>query len=170
MQGLVAESKGGERTGARRRRSARRVRAGAGFTLVEVLLVILILGMLFGVLIVAIMPAREKARSDTTKLLLDQVENAMERYQMDIGHYPTEEEGGLNALLTKPSFEDEKTGQNWSGPYLKQEPRDSWQRPLHYERVEAAEPGAKPFHIWSSGADGQDGTADDIRNWQEATS
>jgi general secretion pathway protein G len=144
-----------------------------GFTLIEILLVLAILLMLATVAIVALSGTREGAKIDTTRLLIQEVENALETYNMHMSRYPTEEEGGLNALLTKPAFEDEKLAERWRGPYLKSEPRDSWARPLHYTLAEAGStettPGAKPFRLSSDGPDGQEGTADDIRNWTEAT-
>ncbi len=140
-----------------------------GFTLVEVLLVIVILGMLATLAIVNLLPTRESAKIQTTKLLIDQVGSAMERYAIEIGHYPTESEGGLEALLKIPSFENEKLTEKWRGPYLKKEAEDQWDNPLNYEPVEAGEAEALtvPYKLWSSGPDGQSGTEDDIKNWSE---
>jgi general secretion pathway protein G len=155
----------------RRVRTQRR----SGFTLIEVLLVLVILGMLATVAIVALSGTREGARIDVSKRLVEQVGSSLETYNLHIGHYPSEEEGGLNALLTKPTFEDEKIAEKWRGPYIKEEPRDPWNHPLKYERVEASdssssEAGGKPFKLWSMGPDGQDGTADDIKNWSDDAS
>jgi general secretion pathway protein G len=150
----------------RTRTSARR-----GFTLIEVLLVLTILGLLAAVAIVGFTGQKEKAKKDTTGLLLGEVETAINLYENNIGHYPTEEEGGLNALLTKPTFEDEVIAEQWQGPYLEKEPRDAWGRPLTYEFVgatgTAAETGDEPYHLWSNGPDGQSGTEDDIKNWSD---
>jgi len=149
-------------------------RRHSGFTLIEILLVLAILLMLATVAIVALSGTREGAKVDTTRLLIQEVENALETYNMHLSRYPSEEEGGLNALLTRPAFDDEKLAERWRGPYLKTEPRDSWARPLHYQVAEAGTtettPGAKPIRIWSDGPDGQEGTADDIRNWNEEAS
>jgi general secretion pathway protein G len=136
-----------------------------GFTLIDVLLVILLLGMLATVAIVAIGGTRDKARKDITKVLVQQtVPNALDRYNNDIGHYPTEEEGGLDALRKKPSFgDDEKLGEKWVG-YLTKEPKDAWGNALTYEVVEDAEAGAPKYKLWSNGPNGQSGDDDDIKS------
>ena len=82
-----------------------------GFTLVEVLLVILILGMLGGVAIYALMGTRERAKKDTTAALIDEVEKALDTYNMHVGHYPTEAEDGLPARRTKPHAEEDEDGE-----------------------------------------------------------
>ena len=152
----------------RRRHPSRRP---GGFTLIEVLLVLVILGMLATVAIVALGGTREGARIDVAKRQTEQITNALDTYNLHIGHYPSEEEGGLNALLTKPSFDDEKIAEKWRGPYIKEEPRDPWNHAFKYERSEASSDGAttgKPFRVWSMGPDGQDGTGDDIPKTEEA--
>ncbi len=145
-------------------------RNARGFTLVEILLVILILGMLAGVFIAVVGPTRQGARIDTTRLLVETtIPGALDRYDMNVGHYPSEEEGGLKALLTKPAFQDEETANKWRGPYLSQEPKDAWGHELHYEVVDPATGGAvgAGYKVWSDGPDGQNGTEDDIKSWKE---
>ena len=142
------------------------------FTLIEVLLVIVILAMLAGVGIGVYFNYLEGSKVDTTKLLIEEVVKAVEGYAMHVGHAPTEEEGGLKALLTKPQFEDEKQAEKWRGPYVRREPKDSWGNALNYEVVESgSEEGVNvPFKIWSNGKDGQSGTEDDIKNWSDEES
>src|SRR5499427_1857642 len=87
----------------------RNVRSGSrrgGFTLIEVLVVI-------------VLPQQEGAEKNTTKLLLQNIETALDTYRLNMGRYPTTEQG-LDALVTKPTFENEKLGEKWNGPYLKQ--------------------------------------------------
>ena len=130
-----------------------------GFTLLEVLLVIFILGMLATVAIVALSGTRESAQIKVTKLMLKPtVTSALERYKNDIGHYPTESEGGLEALRKKPSFEDEATGEEWFGQYLTEEPKDGWKKPLKYESDEEG----TYYTVTSNGPDMKEGTEDDI--------
>jgi general secretion pathway protein G len=151
-------------------------RSRRGFTLVEVLLVIAILGVLAGVFIFAIGGTPEKAKRDAAELLIKQVCGALERYKLHVGHYPTEEEGNLEALRTRPDFDDEAVTEKWAGPYLQTEPTDGWNNTLNYTLTEPGSEEAKtvPYKVWSSGPNGQDdnGADDDIRNkaWQAAES
>ena len=143
----------------------RRAKARRGFTLIEILLVLAIILMLAGVTIVSIVGTREGARIDTTKAMLTSIETAIETYNMHIGHYPSEEEGNLEALRVKPTYESERVAEMWRGPYLKKEPRDAWNNTFNYEVNVAGteEARAQPFRLWSNGPDGTDGTEDDIK-------
>ncbi len=143
----------------------------AGFTLIEILLVIVIILLLAGALVVFVLPQQQGAEKNTTKLLLSQVGSALDTYRLNMGHYPTEQEGGLEALMKKPTFENERMGEKWSGPYLKPGTKldDPWGHKLKYELVDrTAETGdgAKtilPYKLSSVGPDGQQDTDDDIR-------
>jgi general secretion pathway protein G len=150
-----------------------RKRKQRGFTLIEVLLVLAILGMMAGIAIFAVGNIREGAKIDITKAVLKTVGNALDTYNLHIGHYPTQDEGGLNALLVKPTFSDEKIGANWRGPYLTEEPRDAWGNKFNYEQVTPGTPEAQKslFKLWSNGPNLQDnqGSDDDIKNWSDAT-
>jgi len=140
-----------------------------GFTLIEVLLVLLILGLLATVGIMAFSGVREGAKVDSTKLLLAEIETALDTFNMHMSRYPTAEEG-LAALRTKPAFSDDAEGQNWRGPYLKREAKDVWGQALNYELVEAGSTEASlglKYKLWSNGPDRQSGTDDDIKNWSE---
>ena len=136
------------------------------FTLIEVLLVIVILGLLATVLVFTMGGTEESAKKNTTVLLLKQVGNALDRYKLAVGHYPTEEEGGLQSLVSKPSFQDEKLAEKWTGPYLEKLPKDAWDRDLKYEVVEktGSDEITVPYKLISSGPDGEEGTDDDISN------
>lgn len=145
-----------------RSRSAR-----SGFTLIEVLLVIVIILMLAGALVVFVLPQQEGAEKNTTRLLLQNIESAIETYRLNMGRYPTTEQG-LGALLTKPTFENEKQGDKWNGPYLKPGTKleDTWGNAIRYELADAtdeANKGAARYKLSSSGPDGQPDTADDIK-------
>lgn len=146
----------------------------AGFTLIEILLVIVIILLLAGALVVFVLPQQEGAEKNTTKLLLSQVSSALDTYRLNLGHYPSEQEGGLDALLKKPTFENERMGEKWQGPYLKPGTRldDPWGHKIRYETVDrAAEGGGKsalPYKLYSVGPDGQQDTDDDIRFQSES--
>jgi general secretion pathway protein G len=152
------------------RKSIGAARAQSGFTLIEILLVIVIILLLAGALVVFVLPQQEGAEKNTTRLLLNNVSTALDTYRLNLGHYPTEQEGGLNALLNKPTFENERQGEKWQGPYLKPGTRldDPWGFALRYEVVDRsqASDGAKsalPYKLFSVGPDGQPDSDDDIK-------
>ena len=147
----------------------RRARA-AGFTLIEILLVIVIILLLAGALVVFVLPQQEGAEKNTTRVMLGQVAQALDTYRLNIGHYPTEEEGGLKTLMVKLTFENERVGEKWQGPYLKPGTRldDPWGSELRYEVVDASmaaaddKKAALPYKLSSIGPDRQPDTDDDI--------
>lgn len=148
----------------------RRRKSVPGFTLIEVLLVIVIIGMLATVLIVTIGGTREQARIDITQLTIQKIVGKIEQYNMRIGHYPTEAEGGLKALYIQPQYPDEKTAERWRKPFVKEkELKDAWDNVLNYETVDAGgqAPAGVEFKLWSNGPDKQSNTQDDIRNWSD---
>jgi general secretion pathway protein G len=149
----------------------------AGFTLIEILLVIVIILMLAGALVVFVLPQQEGAEKNTTKLLLNNVGTALDHFRLNVGHYPTEDEGGLDALLVKPTFENERLAEKWQGPYLKPGTRleDPWGNKLRYEPVDrtlalddTAQKGP-PYKLYSVGPDGQPETEDDIKLMPDET-
>jgi len=140
----------------------------AGFTLIEVLLVIVIIMMLAAALVAFVLPQQAGAEKNTTRLLLMQVQTALDTYRMNVGHYPTEEEGGLGALLARPQFENEQLGERWQGPYLKPGTKllDAWGRQVVYTFEDALQTGqtnAIPYRLSSVGPDGQPDTDDDVK-------
>jgi general secretion pathway protein G len=152
---------------ASRHRSSR-----GGFTLIEILLVIVIILMLAAALVVFVLPQQEGAEKNTTRLLLSSVETALDTYRLNVGRYPTEEEGGLGALLIKPSFENERLGEKWQGPYLKRGTKleDPWGHTLEYELMDRSleeNKAAPAYKLFSVGPDGQPDTDDDIRLFDE---
>ena len=154
--------------------------SAAGFTLIEILLVIVIILMLAAALVVFVIPQQKGAEKNTTRLMLQQVASALDTYRLNLGHYPTEQEGGLDALTKKPSFENERMGEKWIGPYLKPGTTldDPWGNKIRYELVDTAggansadaeKTGALPYKLFSLGPDGQPDTADDIKLGGDST-
>lgn len=156
---------------------ARRRSRAAGFTLIEILLVIVIILLLAGALVVFVLPQQKGAEKNTARLLLNQVGSALDTYRLNLGHYPTEQEGGLEALMKKPTFENERMGERWQGPYLKPgtQLEDPWGFKLRYEladkaAVADADKGtALPYKLSSVGPDGQPDTDDDVKMVSEST-
>ena len=150
------------------RNRAHRPRAQRGFTLIEIMAVVVIMGLLMGIVGTAVFSQIDKARVNTTKAQIDQLEAALTFYQMDNGRFPTTEQG-LEALVERPTSAPEPRNYNAAG-YLKkrQVPHDGWGNPFQY-----AMPGTnntEGFDIWSLGADGQPGgtgTNADLGNWLE---
>lgn len=154
-------------------RRRRRPSLRSGFTLIEILLVIVIIMMLAAALVIFVLPQREGAERNTTRLLLMQVQNALDTYRLNVGRYPTEDEGGLGALLVKPQYENETLGERWQGPYLKPGTKllDAWGNQLVYEEMDTTtdDTGTTqlPYRLYSMGPDGQSDTEDDITLMEE---
>ena len=136
-------------------------RRQSGFTLIEIMAVVVIMGMLMATLAVGISGQLDKARIATTRTKLVRIEQALEFYQMDNARFPNVEQG-LEALATRPSAAPEPRSYNPSG-YIKSEGlMDPWGQPFHYRIPGSNNPHS--FDIWSVGPDGVEG-GDDISNW-----
>ncbi len=133
-----------------------------GLTLMEVLLVLAILVILGAIVFVNFSGVFEGSKKKAAQAQIDAFETQLDVYQLDVGSYPTTQQS-LQALRLPPS--DLANPQKWNGPYADQDiPLDPWDRPYKYELAVDQFNQAKP-RIWSSGPDGQDGTADDISNF-----
>ena len=133
----------------------------AGFTLLEIMVVVIIIGVLAATIIPQFMGTTHDAKVSAAKADVSQLENALERFNLHMDRYPTMDEG-LKVLTEAPAGEDKK----WRGPYIKLLRADPWGSPYQYRS-----PGihhATSFDIWSQGADkadGGDGEGVDIGNW-----
>lgn len=121
----------------------------AGFTLLELLVVIVIIGLLAAYVGPKYFSQLGKSEVTIAKAQIEAFEKSLDTYRLDVGRYPTTDEG-LAALLTAPPT----AGAKWNGPYLKKGvPPDPWGHPYQYKS-----PGAKSeFEIISLGRDGQPG-------------
>ncbi len=147
-----------------RRPSRRRNRAG--FTLMEVLLVLVILVIIGSFVGVAIGRAQGQANVNAAKAQIQALEQPLEMFRLNINSYPTSSQG-LTGLESAPG--DLANAAKWQGPYLdKPIPLDPWDNPYQYMSPGSRNPDS--FDIWSFGPDGVDSTADDIGNWSETTS
>ena len=125
-----------------------------GFTLIELMIVIVIMGILATLLIPRIMDRPEEARRVKAKMDIKNIESALKLYKLDCGNYPTTEQG-LDALVKKPSIAPVPA--KWrDGGYLEGSsvPQDPWRHPYYY--VSPAQNG-KDYEIISYGADGEPG-------------
>jgi general secretion pathway protein G len=139
------------------------------FTLLEIMLVIVIIIALAAVVVPNLGSRREQAKIGTTKIQLKSIEDAMEYFKTDVGRYPTSEEG-LQALNSAEQIQDEELSKKWHGPYLGKETKqfslkDAFDHDFHYTCP--GEHNTKTFDLYSAGPDGQEGTEDDIGNWEK---
>lgn len=130
-----------------------------GFTLLELLVVLVILGLLVGIVAPRFFGQVGKSEVKTAKAQIRALEDALDQYRLDTGRYPTTEQG-LAALTAQPTGE-----KRWQGPYLKKAlPNDPWGNPYQYRN-----PGEHTeIDLFSHGKDGQPGgtgEAEDVVNW-----
>lgn len=132
--------------------------SAAGFTLLELLVVVVIIGLLAGFVAPRYFGQVGKSEVNVAKAQIDALEKALDQYRLDTGRYPSNELG-LKALVERPASEPK-----WAGPYLRKDvPLDPWGKPYVYRM-----PGEKgDFDLVSYGKDGQpggSGEAADIAN------
>jgi general secretion pathway protein G len=137
-----------------------RVSTSGGFTLVELLVVMIIIGLLAALVGPRFIRQEEKAKIKAAKAQIELLGTALDTFRLDVGRYPTTEEG-LESLRTKPGGLE-----RWDGPYLKKDvPLDPWSKGYAYRS-----PGEHgPFDIVSYGADGTpggEGDNRDITSWE----
>ena len=140
----------------------------SGFTLLEVLLVLAILGVIAAMVVPNLLGRQEEAYRKTTRINIAGLENSVKQYAAEHdGLFPEGNAEAVFQLLLNPEV-DQHTGKQ-KAPYLENIPLDAWKNSLRYEypptgnRTSAT---GKPA-IWSCGADKQDDTADDINNWSQ---
>ncbi len=134
-----------------------------GFTLIEIMVVVVILGILAALVVPNILGNVDTARITAARQDIRGIESALDMYRLDNYTYPTTQQG-LQALVTQPA---DPSIRNWRlGGYLKKLPNDPWGNPYQY-----LYPGTQgEVDVWSMGADGQtggEGVAADIGNWME---
>ena len=129
-----------------------------GFTLVELMLVVIIIGVLVAMVMPRLTGRSEEARVGVSKADIDlNIATALKLYELDNGAFPSSDEG-LDALLSAPS-----SAKNWKGPYLEKKPIDPWGNQYKYRY-----PGTHrtyDYDLYSLGRDGME-SADDVVNWE----
>jgi len=130
-------------------------KADGGFTLLEMMVVMIIIGLLVGLVGPRLFSRVDDSKIKTAKVQVKMVKGALETLRLDIGHFPTAQEG-LQLLYFPPA--DERLRALWRGPYLDEQlPLDPWGSPYQYSL-----PGSdgQPFALYSYGADGKPGGQD----------
>jgi general secretion pathway protein G len=141
-------------------------RQQAGFTLIEIMAVVLIMGLLMTLVGVNVAGQITKARIDAAKNQINSFESALELYHMDNARYPTSEQG-LDSLVNEPSGSPAPRNYPPGGYIAKGEiPLDPWNEPYYYESP--GQHNQRGYDLWSNGADGTPGGESidtDIGNW-----
>ncbi len=138
----------------------RRAYRQSGFTLMELLVVLAILGLLMSLVGPRVLSQLGGAKTKTAAIQIKDLEQALEMYKLDVGQFPSTDQG-LNALAAKPAGVV-----GWNGPYLKSAvPVDPWKREYHYKY-----PGERGeldiFSYGQNGSPGGEGEDSDVGNWE----
>ncbi|MFH1339462.1 MAG: type II secretion system major pseudopilin GspG [Candidatus Omnitrophota bacterium] len=134
------------------------VKNKTGFTLIELMLVVIIIGALVAMVMPRLTGRGEQARVAAARADINaNIATALKLYELDNGVFPNSAEG-LNALLSKPS-----SAKNWNGPYLERAPFDPWGREYQYKSPGDHHP--QDYDLYSLGRDGV-ASEDDVTNWE----
>ncbi len=138
--------------------SRRGLKSGAkGFTLVEMLLVLLILATLAAIVVPKFAGRTEQAKITAAQTQINSFETVLDAFEVDNGYYPKGEDG-LQDLVVQP-----RDANKWHGPYINEVPNDPWERPYIYTCPGKYNQNA--YDVLSIGPDGRSGTEDDIANY-----
>ena len=132
-----------------------------GFTMIEMLLVVAIIGTIALIVVPRMAGRQKKAKAVAASAGINAVSTALDSFELDVGRFPTSEEG-VAALVERPATlaaEDE-----WNGPYLRELPLDPWKRAYVYKY-----PGENSidYDLVSVGPDGEEGSDDDVTNYRK---
>lgn len=129
-----------------------------GFTLIEIMVVVIIIGLLAAVIVPQVVSKVDEARISKAKEDIQALETALTEYRLDNSTYPSNDDG-LDALIKQPN---DPSVTHWHGPYVQRLSKDPWGHSYQYEY-----PGTHglPYDLYTLGAAGQPGGSDTIGNW-----
>ena len=134
----------------------------SGFTLIEIMIVVIIIASLAALVVPRLSGRSEQAKETIAQADINSsITLALKLYQLDNGKFPGTDQG-LGALVSKPSTGNVPA--NWKEPYLDTIPVDPWGSPYQYKSPGTHNPSS--FDLYSFGSDGVEGTPDDIKNWK----
>jgi general secretion pathway protein G len=134
-----------------------------GFTLLEIMVVVVIMGMLSAIVATNVMGSKEQASIEKASMDIKALDNALDMYKLDNNRFPTTEQG-LDALVNKPTSSPEPKSYRKDG-YIKDLPQDPWGNDYMY--INPGTHNSSRYDLYSLGPDGEDGTDDDIGNWKK---
>lgn len=133
-------------------RPRRFARIQSGFTLLEMIVVLVIIGLIMGLVGPRLFGQADKAKVQTAGTQIKMLGGALQTLRLDMGRFPTAEEG-LGTLVTAPA--EPRAAKSWAGPYINDDlPNDPWGNPYHYAPSAS---GSQPYSLYSLGADAQPG-------------
>jgi general secretion pathway protein G len=130
-----------------------------GFTLIELMIVVIIIAALAGMVLPRLLDRADDAKSNISKGEIASITMGLKLYKLDNGSYPSQSDGGLDALMTRPA-----SAKKWKGPYLEDDPIDPWGRSYNYKYRGDHNPTS--FDLWSTGPD-ENNSEDDVTNWDD---
>ena len=130
-----------------------------GFSLIEILVVLMIIGLLSTIVAINVMPSQERARIEKAKADIVILENALEMYKLEQYRYPSKEQG-LSSLVVS----NKREASNSSRGYIKRLPNDPWGNPYQYN-IPGEYGDYELFSMGADGAVGGQGNSSDIGNW-----
>jgi general secretion pathway protein G len=131
----------------------------SGFTLIELMIVVIIMAALAGMVLPRLLDRADDAKINISRGEIASITMALKFYKLDNGSYPGQAEGNLNALMTKPS-----SARNWKGPYLEKAAVDPWDQDYKYKY--RGDHNTTGFDLWSDGPDTAN-SEDDVNNWDD---
>lgn len=144
--------------------SNRYVRAARrGFSLIEIMIVIAIIGFIAGLVGLAVFARFDEAQDKTAAIQMGTIETALKDFRRRMGRFPTDDEG-LSVLWSSENLEDPEEADSWQPSMETPIPVDPWGEEWGY-RAESENGNETTFDLWSNGRDKEEGTDDDITNW-----